>query len=76
MHRLSHAQTPETDDEYRAIEAALLESARGRWFLAEHGRRARRLDSALLEDAIGRLQTSLRLDLPVFSGELFSPCGR
>ncbi|MEQ1718807.1 MAG: hypothetical protein ABL907_22940, partial [Hyphomicrobium sp.] len=29
-------------------------------FLAEHGRRARRLDSALLEDAIGRLQTSLR----------------
>lgn len=48
------------DQDYRTIEQALLESARGRWFLAEHGRRARRLDSALLEDAIGRLQTSLR----------------
>ena len=49
---------PET--EYRAIETALLESARGRWFLAEHSRRARRLDSAVLQDAIGRLQSSLR----------------
>lgn len=60
MTRLSPSPAQETDDEYRAIEQALLESARGRWFLAEHGRRARRLDSALLEDAIGRLQTSLR----------------
>ncbi len=69
MNRLSHAAPPETDDEYRAIEAALLESARGRWFLAEHGRRARRLDSALLEDAIGRLQTSLRQP-PALLGQL------
>lgn len=69
MNRLSHAAPPETDDEYRAIEAALLESARGRWFLAEHGRRARRLDSALLEDAIGRLQASLRQP-PALLGQL------
>lgn len=60
MNRLSPAEEIDSDDEYRAIQKALLESARGRWFLAEHGRRARRLDSALLEDAIGRLQTSLR----------------
>lgn len=60
MTRPSPSPAQETDDEYRAIETALLESARGRWFLAEHGRRARRLDSALLEDAIGRLQISLR----------------
>jgi len=60
MQGLSSVAHQETDEEYRAIETALLESARGRWFLAEHGRRARRLDSALLEDAIGRLQTSLR----------------
>src|SRR3990170_7649481 len=69
MNRLSHAALPETDGEYQAIEAALLESARGRWFLAEHGRRARRLDSALLEDAIGRLQTSLRQP-PALLGQL------
>ena len=60
MHPLIAQQHVESEDEYRTIESALLESARGRWFLAEHGRRARRLDSALLEDAIGRLQTSLR----------------
>lgn len=58
---------PET--EYRAIETALLESARGRWFLAEHSRRARRLDSAVLQDAIGRLQTSLR-EPPALLGQL------
>jgi hypothetical protein len=50
----------DSDPEYRAIEATLLASARGRWFLAEHGRRARRLDNALIEDAITRLNASLR----------------
>ena len=59
----------DAEREYRAIEATLLESARGRWFLAEHGRRARRLDSALLEEAIGRLQNSLRQP-PALLGQL------
>ena len=58
---------PET--EYRAIETALLEAARGRWFLAEHGRRARRLDADVLQQAIGQLQTSLR-DPPALLGQL------
>ena len=71
MHRLSPAISDDSETEYRAIEMALLESARGRWFLAEHGRRARRLDSALLEDAIGRLQTSLRQP-PALLGQLKS----
>jgi hypothetical protein len=57
------------ETEYRSIETALLESARGRWFLAEHGRRARRLDSAMLEDALGRLQSSLRQP-PALLGQL------
>ncbi len=48
------------DTEYRAIEAALLETPRGRWFLSEHGRRARRLDSAVLEEAVERLTNTLR----------------
>ncbi len=59
----------EIETEYRAIEATLLESATGRWFLAEHGRRARRLDSALLEDAIARLRGSLRQP-PALLGQL------
>lgn len=69
MQRLSPATSDDSETEYRAIEAALLESARGRWFLAEHGRRARRLDSALLDDAIGRLQSSLRQP-PALLGQL------
>lgn len=69
MQRLSPATSDDSETEYRTIESALLESARGRWFLAEHGRRARRLDSALLDDAIGRLQTSLRQP-PALLGQL------
>jgi hypothetical protein len=49
----------DSENEYRAIEPTLLDTARGRWFLAEHGRRARRLDGALLEDAIRRLRAAL-----------------
>jgi len=58
---------PET--EYRAIESALLESARGRWFLAEHSRRARRLDTLTLQDAIAKLQSSMR-EPPALLGQL------
>ncbi len=59
MSEASANATTEADLEYRAIEQTLLETPRGRWFLAEHGRRARRLDMAVLEDAIGKLSSSL-----------------
>ena len=59
----------DADKEYRAIEAALLETARGRWFLAEHSRRARRLDGQMLEEAIARLQSSIRQP-PALLGQL------
>jgi hypothetical protein len=57
------------EQEYRAIEAALLDNPRGRWFLAEHGRRARRLDTVMLEEALGRLQSSIRQP-PALLGQL------
>lgn len=57
----------ETDTEYRAIEQTLLGTARGRWFLAEHGRRARRLDSTMLEEAMARLSTSMQEPPPVLA---------
>jgi hypothetical protein len=69
MQPFSSPVVEDTETEYRAIETTLLESARGRWFLAEHGRRARRLDSNLLEDAIRRLQSSLR-EPPALLGQL------
>src|SRR5215475_12709353 len=57
------------EQEYRAIEAALLDNPRGRWFLAEHGRRARRLDTIMLDEAIGRLQSTIRQP-PALLGQL------
>lgn len=71
MQQSNIAAAFDADKEYRAIESALLESARGRWFLAEHGRRARRLDGAMLEEAIGRLQSSIRQP-PALLGQLKS----
>lgn len=65
----------DADSEYRAIEATLLQTARGRWFLSEHGRRARRLDSVMLEEAMVRLQSSLR-DPPALLGQLKSEIER
>lgn len=57
------------EQEYRSIEATLLESPRGRWFLAEHSRRSRRLESAQIEEAISRLRSSMR-DPPAVLGRL------
>ncbi|MBA4171964.1 MAG: hypothetical protein C0511_04740 [Hyphomicrobium sp.] len=71
MHQTNAALAIDSEHEYRAIERTLLESTRGRWFLSEHGRRARRLDSALLEEAIGRLQSSIRQP-PALLGQLKS----
>src|SRR5436305_14863162 len=41
--------------EYDAIEKAVMESARGRWFLNEYARRNRAADTLTLLEAIGRL---------------------
>ena len=64
-----HETSLHAEQEYRSIEAALLETTRGRWFLAEHSRRSRRLESSQLDDALGRLKTSLR-DPPAVLGRL------
>lgn len=61
----------DAESEYKAIEQTLIETPRGRWFLSEHGRRARRLDSLTLHDAIARLQDSLR-EPPALLGQLQS----
>ena len=64
----------DTEQEYSAIEAALLETARGRWFLAEHSHRSRRLETAKLEGALDQLKASLR-DPPALLGRLRSELG-
>jgi hypothetical protein len=44
-------------EDFEAIEAAVMESARGRWFLAEYARRLRSRETAGLLEAIARLET-------------------
>lgn len=64
-----HPAAEDAEQEYRAIEQTLLQNARGRWFLSEHGRRARRLDTETLEHALQQLQSSLR-EPPALLGQL------
>lgn len=45
--------------DYDAIEAALLQSPRGRWFLAEYARRNRSADTQMLLDALTKLELDL-----------------
>lgn len=48
--------TPVREEEYELIEQAVMETSRGRWFLAEYARRNRAADTRILLDAIKRLE--------------------
>jgi hypothetical protein len=48
-----------SEADYGAIEAAVLETARGRWFLKEFARRNRTADTLVLLDAMDRLQQAV-----------------
>ncbi|MCJ2129665.1 hypothetical protein [Methylobacterium sp. E-045] len=52
------------ESEYDRIEAAMCESERGRWFLAEYTRRNRSADTDMLLDAIARLESAVTADRP------------
>ncbi|GJE03230.1 hypothetical protein [Methylobacterium isbiliense] len=60
-----HPLTPTGIDEYEAIETALLETGRGRWFLSEFARRQRGDDTERLLGAIAKLETTLTAERPV-----------
>jgi len=48
------------DSDFEEIEAAVMETARGRWFLAEYARRNRSADTEMLLDAIQKLQLAVK----------------
>ncbi len=50
--------------DFEAIEAAVLESERGRWFLAEFTRRNRAADTLMLLDAIAKLERGVAAKSP------------
>src|SRR5207237_5029241 len=51
---------PLSDADYEAIEGAVMETARGRWFLAEYGRRNRNADTTMLLKALDRIEAAMR----------------
>jgi hypothetical protein len=54
-------ETPVTfsDEEYDAIEAAVMETARGRWFLREFAKRNRNADTEAVLAALGKLEQAM-----------------
>jgi hypothetical protein len=48
--------------DYEAIEAAVMETSRGRWFLREFAKRNRAADTRLLLKALGQLERALETD--------------
>ncbi|WP_139267720.1 MULTISPECIES: hypothetical protein [unclassified Beijerinckia] len=57
---LPMAQVDEHD--FEAIEAAVMETARGRWFLTEYARRMRAAETTKVLEAITRLERSFAID--------------
>lgn len=56
--------TPLSETDYEAIEAAVMETARGRWFMAEFARRNRQADTLQLLGAIGRIERVVGIGQP------------
>ncbi len=59
---MSKNPSPSVNEDYEAIEAAVLETARGRWFLAEYLRRHQAAETRALLDAIRKLENALGAD--------------
>jgi chemotaxis regulatin CheY-phosphate phosphatase CheZ len=51
---------PLSEVDYEQIESAVMETARGRWFLAEYARRNRNADTTMLLKALERIEGAMR----------------
>jgi hypothetical protein len=56
---ISARATQPSEEDYDAISAAFLETARGRWFLGEFAKRNRNADTHLVLDAVARVEQTL-----------------
>lgn len=63
-------------EDYEEIEAAVMETARGRWFLAEYARRVRRAEGGKLLAALERLEARLEAQGALAPEEAFSVAER
>jgi hypothetical protein len=62
-----------TEADYEAIEAAVTETVRGRWFLAEYARRIRLAETNDILNAIGRIETTVLASLSPKESQLPPP---
>jgi hypothetical protein len=65
----AHGASP-SDADYDAISEAFMETARGRWFLGEFARRNRSADTAMVLDAVARIERSIAAQKAPPSDEL------
>jgi hypothetical protein len=56
---ISARATQPSEEDYDAISAAFMETARGRWFLGEFAKRNRNADTHLVLDAVARVEQTL-----------------
>jgi hypothetical protein len=56
---ISARATQPSEEDYDAINAAFMETARGRWFLGEFAKRNRNADTRLVLDAVARVEQTL-----------------
>lgn len=54
--------TPLAAEDYEAIESAVMETSRGRWFLAEYARRNRHADTDAIVVTLERIERTIRRD--------------
>jgi chemotaxis protein CheZ len=57
---MSDTPVPLSEADYSVIEAAVMETVRGRWFLAEYARRNRHADTLMLISALDRIEAAVR----------------
>lgn len=56
---ISASAASPTDADYHAIREAFMETARGRWFLTEYAKRNRNADTAMVLEAVARIEQSI-----------------
>ncbi|MDR3495103.1 MAG: chemotaxis protein [Ancalomicrobiaceae bacterium] len=56
---MSSEATPLAIEDYDAIEAAVMETARGRWFLTEYARRHRQADTLTIVETLERIERTI-----------------
>jgi hypothetical protein len=65
----ARAELPSAAD-YDAIREAFMETARGRWFLGEYGKRNRNTDTSMVLDAVARIEATIAAQRQAPANEL------